>query len=146
MRMTRYTDYSIRALLFAGAHADRLVRIQEVADCYDISKNHLMKVVYRLGQNGLIHSVRGRGGGFRLASPPDEIYLGDVVQLFEPTTHFLDPQEGMVEHPSLDPARTAFDEAIEAFHQVLNSYTIQDLLHPANELHPQILEMIPTRH
>ncbi|WP_214848042.1 Rrf2 family transcriptional regulator [Exiguobacterium sp. s193] len=145
MRMTRYTDYAIRSLLFAGAHADRLVRIQEVADCYDISKNHLMKVVYRLGQNGLIHSVRGRGGGFRLASPPDEIYIGDVVQLFEPTAHFLDPQEGIDEHPSLDPARKAFDDAIGAFHQVLNSYTIQDLLQPSNELHPQILEMIPTR-
>lgn len=145
MRMTRYTDYAIRSLLFAGAHADRLVRIQEVADCYDISKNHLMKVVYRLGQNGLIHSVRGRGGGFRLASPPDEIYIGDVVQLFEPTAHFLDPQEGIKEHPSLDLARNAFDNAIDAFHQVLNSYTVEDLLQPTNELYPQILEMIPTR-
>lgn len=145
MRMTRYTDYAIRSLLFAGANSDRLVRIQEVADCYDISKNHLMKVVYRLGQNGLIHSVRGRGGGFRLASPPDEIYIGDVVQLFEPTTHFLDPLEGMSEFPSLDPARDAFDDAIAAFHQVLNSYTINDLLHPTSSTHRQILEMIPSR-
>jgi len=136
MRMTRYTDYAIRSLLFAAAHPDRLVRIQELADCYDISKNHLMKVVYRLGQSGLIDSVRGRGGGFR---------LGDVVQLFEPTVHFLDPQEGICEVPSLDPARDAFDDAIAAFHQVLNSYTVHDLLHPTANTHPQILEMIPNR-
>lgn len=145
MRMTRYTDYAIRSLLFAAAHPDRLVRIQEVADCYDISKNHLMKVVYRLGQSGLIDSVRGRGGGFRLAGPPDAIHIGDVVQLFEPTVHFLDPQEGIHEVPSLNPARDAFDDAIAAFHQVLNSYTIHDLLHPTADTHPQILEMIPNR-
>ncbi|WP_114569774.1 RrF2 family transcriptional regulator [Exiguobacterium flavidum] len=127
MRMTRHTDYAIRTLLFASVHPDRLVRIQEVADCYGISKNHLTKVVYRLAQLGFISSQRGRGGGFRLAAPARDISIGQVVRTFEPANPLLRPKEGC-EEPSLDPVRHAFDHALTAFHETLDPYSLEDLI------------------
>ena len=74
MRLTLYTDYSLRVLLYLGIKGeDRLSTIQEIADTYHISKNHLMKVTYDLGQLGLIETIRGRGGGIRLNKKPEEI-------------------------------------------------------------------------
>lgn len=83
MKMTRSTDYAIRVLIFAASHPTRLVQIQEVATYYDISKNHLMKIVHALSKFGLIISVQGRNGGFRLAKSPDTITLGEIVHLLK---------------------------------------------------------------
>ena len=83
MRLTAYTDYGLRLLMYVAMKADELATIQEVADAYGISKNHLMKVAYDLGQHGFIETVRGRGGGLRLARPAARIGLGDVVRCME---------------------------------------------------------------
>ncbi len=72
MRLTRYTDYAMRVLLYLGAREDRLCSIAEIAQAYDISQNHLMKVVSDLVNAGYLVSVRGRFGGVRLARPPAE--------------------------------------------------------------------------
>ena len=66
MRLTHYTDYSLRTLMYLGLNRDRLVTIQDIAEVYGISKNHLMKVVHQLGLAGLIETIRGRNGGLRL--------------------------------------------------------------------------------
>jgi Rrf2 family nitric oxide-sensitive transcriptional repressor len=84
MRLTTLTDYSMRLLMYVARHPDRLCTIAEIADAYDISAAHLMKVTHQLGLAGWIETVRGKGGGMRLAHAPDAIRLGDVVRSVEP--------------------------------------------------------------
>lgn len=84
MRLTDYTDYALRVLMYVGAQPGRLATVQEIAANHGISRNHLTKVVHRLGQAGLVETVRGRTGGVRLACDPATISLGSVVRLTEP--------------------------------------------------------------
>lgn len=84
MRLTLFSDYSMRMLMFTHAAGDRLVTIEEMADAYGISRAHLMKVANTLTRAGYLDAVRGRTGGLRLAMPAEEIVLGDVVRLTEP--------------------------------------------------------------
>ncbi|MDO9192769.1 MAG: Rrf2 family transcriptional regulator, partial [Undibacterium sp.] len=78
MRLTAFTDYTLRTLMYLGTHRDQLVTIQEIADLHNISKNHLMKVVHQLGIEGLVDTVRGRNGGLRLNKEPRDINIGAV--------------------------------------------------------------------
>ena len=83
MRLTQFTDYALRLLIFAASH-DRLVTIEETAEAYGISRNHLMKVASHLTRDGYLKAVRGRSGGLTLARPSKEIGLGEVVRSTEP--------------------------------------------------------------
>jgi Rrf2 family nitric oxide-sensitive transcriptional repressor len=83
MRLTDYTDYTLRVLMFCATHPERSVTIAELAQGYDISKNHLMKIVNDLARQGLLQTTRGRGGGLRLLKPASEIRIGDVVRQSE---------------------------------------------------------------
>ena len=83
MRLTDYTDYTLRVLMFCATHPERSVTIAELAQGYDISKNHLMKIVNDLARQGLLQTTRGRGGGLRLLKPASEIRVGDVVRQSE---------------------------------------------------------------
>ena len=83
MRLTHHADYALRLLMYAALKNGALVQIQEVADAYGISKNHLMKVAFHLGKLGFLETVRGRSGGLRLARPPQDITVGDVVRKTE---------------------------------------------------------------
>ena len=84
MRLTAYTDYAMRVLMYLALKQDGLATISEIAKSYSISKNHLMKVVHQLGVAGYVETVRGRGGGLRLAKPSESIGLGEVVRRTEP--------------------------------------------------------------
>ena len=83
MRLTSYTDYTLRTLMYLAMHPEQLVTIQDIVSLHDISKNHLTKVVHQLGLSGLIETVRGRNGGIRLAKPADQIVIGDVIRMAE---------------------------------------------------------------
>lgn len=83
MRLTTFTDYTLRTLIHLGMHRDRLVTIQEIADLHAISKNHLMKVVYQLGLAGVVETLRGRNGGLRLKLEPEQISIGAIVRASE---------------------------------------------------------------
>lgn len=131
MRLTRYTDYAMRVLLYLGAYPDRLCTIAEMAHGYGISQNHLMKVVHHLGRAGHVTSVRGRHGGVRLARPAEAINVGAVVRASE-----MQPgAEGLalldcpncVIAPACGLTRVV-DEALAAFFAVLERYTLADLL------------------
>lgn len=137
MRLTIYTDYSLRLLMYLAVKDDDLATIAEVAESYDISKNHLMKVAHQLGVAGYIETVRGRSGGLRLAKSPKNINLGEVVRRTEPDMALVPcfkPVEAFcVIHPSCL-LRGALHRAQAAFVKVLDEYSLSDLVQPRTKL------------
>lgn len=126
MRLTRYTDYAMRVLLYLGARPDRLCSIAEIAGAYRISQNHLMKVVNDLGRAGYVASVRGRAGGVRLARDPSGINVGEVVRHTEDGFDLVDCGSCVIA-PACG-LTSALREALAAFLAVLDGYTLADLL------------------
>ncbi len=126
MRLTRYTDYAMRVLLYLGARPEALCSIAEVSRAYGISQNHLMKVVNDLAREGYVASVRGRSGGIRLGRPAGEINVGAVVRHTEDGFDLVDCG-GCVIAPACG-LTGALDEALAAFMRVLDGYTLADLL------------------
>lgn len=130
MKLTFYADYSLRLLMYCAVRRDELVTIQEVADAYGISKNHLMKVAYELGRKGYLETVRGRGGGLRLARPPEKIGLGDVVRKVEEDftmVECFDPKANQCVITGPCRLRGALSRALKAYLAVLDEYTLADL-------------------
>ena len=129
MRLTVHTDYALRILMYLALKKDGLATITEIAATYDISKNHLMKVAYKLSVAGYVESARGRGGGLRLAKPVEAIMLGEVVRKTEPDMPLI--VQGM-EHD--DPSRALFvvrramNLASAGFLKALDGYTLADLI------------------
>ena len=132
MRLTLWTDYALRTLIFVGAKGGRLSTIGEIAESFDISKAHLMKVVNRLGQQGYIDTVRGKGGGISLARPPAEIRVGAVVRETEEDLAVMGclAETGFCRIEGCCVLRRALHEATLSFLQTLDGYTLADLLAP----------------
>ncbi len=126
MRLTRYTDYAIRVLLHLAAHDDRTVSIQEIANAYGVSKDHLMKVVQELSKTGFVAAQRGRGGGLRLGRPASEIRIGDVVRQTEDGFQLVDCGNCKVA-PVCGLPRT-LNEATAAFLAVLDAQTLDAIV------------------
>ena len=126
MRLTRYTDYALRVLLYLAARPQGLSSIGEIARAYGVSQNHLMKVVNDLANAGYVASVRGRSGGIRLGLAPAEINIGAVVRHTEDGFQVVDCASCVI----LPACRltTALDEAVGAFLAVLDSYSLEDLM------------------
>ena len=125
MRLTRYTDYALRVLMYLSARPDRLCSISEISGAYGISHNHLTKVVHDLRKRGYVTSARGRTGGVRLARPPSDIFVGDVVRSTEDGFQLADC-ENCVIAPGCG-MTSVFEEAVAAFLSVLDRYSIADL-------------------
>jgi Rrf2 family nitric oxide-sensitive transcriptional repressor len=128
LRLTRFTDYAIRVMLHLAAQDDRLCSIAQIAQAYEISQNHLMKVVSDLAAHGYVHAVRGRNGGIRLARPADQINIG----------HLIRHTEGQIDLVGCEDCKLAgscrlpgpLDLALEAFFAVLDRYSLQDVMGP----------------
>ena len=136
MRLTRYTDYCLRVLMYLGVKQDELSTIKEIADRYGISKNHLMKVVYELNQRGHVETIRGKNGGMRLGRRPSEINLGHLIRETENDLALVECFASGNEC-RLTPScvlKSVLYEALQAFLGVLDRYTLQDLLGPEREL------------
>ncbi len=131
MRLTRYSDYALRVLLYLAANPERLSTINEIASYHAISRNHLMKVVHQLGSLGYIDTLRGKGGGIRLAHQPSEIIIGDVVRNTEENMEivecFTPGNSNCIILPSCQ-LKSALNEALESFLATLDLYTLQDFL------------------
>lgn len=126
MRLTRYTDYAMRVLLYLGTHPDKICSIAEIARTYGVSQNHLMKVVNDLANAGYVTSLRGRSGGLRLGRPAEAINIGEVIRhteegfdLVDCPSCFIAPACGL---------NGALAEALTAFMAVLDGYTLADLI------------------
>lgn len=131
MRLTTFTDYSLRVLIYLALEPGRRATIAEIAAAFGISRNHLMKVVHFLGRNRLLRNVRGRGGGMTLARPPAEINVGEVVRLSEAGSLPAECFDRDTNTCLITPAcqlRRALGEAVEGFYQVLGRYTLADLV------------------
>lgn len=130
MRLTAFTDYSLRVLMYLAADPDRRATVAEICAAYDVKANHLTKVVHHLAKRGWVVTVRGKGGGLTLAKPAEQICIGEVVRDTE-------GQALPAECFSAEASRCAIvgqcrlkgvlGEAVEAFHAVLDRYTLADI-------------------
>ena len=165
MRLTNYSDYALRSLIYLAVRPDPslLANISDIADSYGISKSHLTKIIYQLGQLGYIESVRGKNGGIRLARAPKDINLGVLIKQIEPDFNlvecFVVPVTGndseqdahqtdlpvtFIEEKHnkslgcvISPVchlKSVFFEALTAFINVLERYTLADILSNEDEL------------
>ncbi|MFD1927640.1 RrF2 family transcriptional regulator [Sporosarcina siberiensis] len=132
MRLTMYTDFSLRVLLYLGVKGDKeLSTIQEISDAYNISKNHLMKVTHELGKIGVIETIRGRGGGIRLNVKPGDINIGDIVRKTEEDFHLVECFNCATNQCVITPVcklKNVLHDALDAYFKVLDSYTLADFV------------------
>ena len=132
MRLTRYTDYALRVLIYLGQHPDRLCTIPEIAGAYAISQNHLTKVVQDLARGGFVTTQRGAGGGIRLARPAQDIRLGEVVRFLEQRYALAECFRADGGNCPLTPScrlRSRLASAQEAFLADLDRSTVADCAH-----------------
>lgn len=132
MRITRYTDYSVRVLIYLGLKGEARSTIQEIAESYDISRNHLMKVVHDLQLRGYIDTIRGKNGGVRLRLTPEQINIGQLIRETEEDKALVEcfgPDNSCAITPFCD-LKNVLAKAQAAFFGVLDEYTLADLLKP----------------
>jgi Rrf2 family transcriptional regulator, nitric oxide-sensitive transcriptional repressor len=131
MRLTTFTDYSLRVLIFVASAPEGRATIAEVARAFDISENHLVKVVHLLGREGFLENTRGRGGGLRLAQPAGSINVGRVVRAAEGTDIPAECFEEGESHCAIVRVcklQGVFAKALAAFYEVLDGYSLDDLV------------------
>lgn len=131
MRLTSFSDYTLRVLMYLALDRDRLATIPEIAAAYGVSRNHLMKVVHQLGQAGVIETIRGKGGGLRLARPPESIRIGAIVRAAEgqgPIVECLSPDANACPIAPVCRLTRVLVEGFEALYDHLDRYTLADLV------------------
>lgn len=136
MRLTTYTDYTLRVLICLAVRPHQLTTIADIAESYGISENHLTKVVHQLGIAGYIETVRGRNGGIRLLKEPREINVGEIVRRTEPDFDLV-PCFNTSDVCVIEPAcilKGVLDQARGVFLAVLDRCSLADLVRPQRKL------------
>jgi len=140
MRLTAFSDYALRLLMYAAASGERLVTIEETCQVFKISRGHLMKVANLLTREGFLKAVRGRSGGLTLARRPADIRLGDIVRATEPdfalVECFATGNQCIITKCCRLP--DVLNEALNAFVETLNRYTLQDLMLKPKDFAPPL--------
>lgn len=133
MKLTIYTDYSLRVLLYLASKPEGTATISEITEYYNISRNHLVKVVHNLGIHEFIITSRGKNGGIRLARPAEEILLSDVVKKTEPDMDLLECFNPKTDFCVISPTcrlKSMLYEGRSAFMAVLEKNTLADAVKP----------------
>jgi Rrf2 family nitric oxide-sensitive transcriptional repressor len=144
MRLTTFSDYTLRVLIYLGVHDDEIATVQQIADSYGISANHLTKVVHYLAQGGYIETARGKGGGMRLGLGPDKINIGELVRGTEDNRKLVECFDRDNSDCRIETAcvlRGVLGQALEAFFKSLDTYTLADLIVPK----PRLANMLVLR-
>jgi Rrf2 family nitric oxide-sensitive transcriptional repressor len=139
MRLTTFSDYSLRVMIYLGTCDEPRVPVGEIAEAYAISKNHLMKVILFLADEGYIETTRGRNGGVRLLMQPERVRVGKLLRKSEAGTALVEcfvPEESSCRIQPSCRLRGALREAQKAFYAVLDTYTLADLLRNRSALAP----------
>ncbi|WP_059103130.1 Rrf2 family transcriptional regulator [Shouchella shacheensis] len=137
MQLTSYTDYSLRTLLYVGSlPEEKRAQVKDIANAYHLSLNHLQKIVHDLGKKELLETVRGRNGGMKLAKSPEEINIGELIRMLEDLelVECFSKDGGCLISGSCR-LQSVLYEAREAFLQVLDRYTLADLLQNKDDLY-----------
>jgi len=148
MRLTLHTDYALRALIQVAIAGGKLITINDIAESFDISKQHLMKVVSDLSQKGYLDTLRGRGGGIRLRRPPRDINIGQVVRATEDKLDVIGclGRSGYCPIERVCVLRGVLRNATEAFLAVLDAHTLADLIKPQRVLSSLLLDRRASGH
>ncbi len=142
MRLTVFSDYTLRVLMYLALDRTRLATIPEMAASYGISENHLMKVVHQLARAGVVESVRGKGGGVRLARAPDEIRLGEIVRASEgnaPIVECMSGDPGACRITAPCRLKGILVNAFDALYDSLDEHTLADLVEKPRGLRQALL-------
>jgi Rrf2 family nitric oxide-sensitive transcriptional repressor len=145
MRLTLHTDYALRVLIHVAVADGKPLTINDIAQSFDISKQHLMKVVHYLGQKGYLDTLRGHGGGIRLRRPPRDIKIGQVLRDTEKSLNVIGclDRRGYCPIQRVCVLRGALHDATQAFLAVLDGYTLADLIKPQRALSSVLLRNQP---
>ncbi len=131
MRLTAFTDYTLRTLMYLAQHEDRLVTIQEIAELHDISKSHLTKVAHQLGMSNMVETIRGRNGGLKLNLPPEQINIGEVVRNAESDfdmAECFDRNSNTCSYAGACVLKAVLRRATDAYLSELDAVTLADLI------------------
>lgn len=131
MRLTAFTDYTLRTLMYLGLHQNHLVTIHDIAESHLISKNHLMKVVHQLALSGIVDTVRGRNGGLRLKTDPSKINIGAIVRQTENDffmAECFDRANSTCVYAPACELKSVLGNATAAYLDVLDRVTLADLI------------------
>ena len=137
MKLTSYTNFALRSLQLAALKAPDLVRVDDVVRVHGLARPHIVKIVHELGLAGYIETQRGRGGGFRLGLPAEEIIVGDVVRLTEGPLELVEcfnPENNTCPLIGICKLSRALQEATRAFMAVLDDLTLADIASNRSDL------------
>jgi len=130
MRLTSYSDYSLRVLLYVAVNNEKVVTIKEISEAYQISSNHLMKIIYNLGKMNYIETIRGRNGGIRLSKAPADINIGELIRKTEEDFYLVEcfKEDNNCVITPVCSLKHMLNEALNSFFLVLDKYTLEDIL------------------
>lgn len=129
MRLASFTDYSLRVLIYLAIRGEERSTVSEIADKYQISKNHLVKVVHNLSTMGIVDSYKGKGGGISLSISPEKIHIGKLVRELEGDSYLVEclGPNGSCKINLTCKLKGALKRAQDSFYEVLDNYTLADI-------------------
>ncbi|AZG71438.1 Rrf2 family transcriptional regulator [Shewanella livingstonensis] len=136
MQLTRYTDFGIRILMYLAVQPEResLFRIAEVTSVFELSSNHVAKIIHQLGKMGYLQTVRGKSGGFRLAKVADKVLIGQLVRDLENTLSPIDCESPYCRFTPICQLKGVLAQAVTAYLAVLDQYTLADIVANKSEI------------